>query len=135
MSTAHARARLPATALCLAALLLTTASPVLAQSAWGSLDQADIYRQDQADMLGRLAARGLIRPADPGRARAGERDRAPARVREADGDDAAGVDSRRRFGHESGARTPPALGATVPSDAEAANAMPPPARPQHAHKL
>jgi hypothetical protein len=136
MSTAYARLRLPATALGLVALVFTATTPVLAQTAWSSLDQADINRQDQADMLRRLEAQGLVRSMDPVRTRADERHRAPARSRETDRDDAAGVDPRRRLGHERGARTPPAAGAAVPSDAEATtDATPPPARRGHAHKL
>jgi hypothetical protein len=128
MSTA--RSRLPATALSLVALVFTATTPVLAQTAWDT--------QDQADMLGRLTAQGLVRSMDSVRARADERDRAPApaRLREADYDHAAGVDSRRSFGHESGARTPPAAGATVLSGAEATTKAPlPPARERHAREL
>ena len=109
MSTAYARSRLPATALSLVALVLFTATtPALAQTAW------DI--QDQADMLGRLTAQGLVRSMDSIRVRGDERARAPApaRLREADRDN----------------------GATVLSDAEVAtNATPPPAHERRAREL
>jgi hypothetical protein len=108
MSTAHARSRLHATALSLVALVFTATTPVLAQTAWDT--------QDQADMLGRLTAQGLVRSMDSVRARADKRDRAPApaRLREADHDN----------------------GATVLSDAEVAtNATPAPAHERRAREL
>lgn len=87
MSTAYARSRLPATALSLVALLFTSTTPALAQTAWDW--------QDQADMLGRLTAQGLVRSMDSVRTRADERERAPApapaRLREADRDNGAAV--------------------------------------------
>lgn len=130
MSTTYARSRLSATALSLVALMFTATTPALAQTAWDW--------QDQADMLGRLTAQGLVRSMDSVRARGDERDRAPApaRLREADRDNAAVVDPRRSFGHGTGARTPPAAGATVLSDVEATtNATPPPARERRAREL
>ena len=132
MSTAYARSRLPATALSLVALLFTSPAPVLAQTAWDW--------QDQADMLGRLTAQGLVRSMDSVRTRADERERAPApapaRLREADRDNAAGVDPRRSFGHESGARTPPAAGAAVLSDVEVTTtAAPLPAQERREREL
>jgi len=130
MSTAYARSRLPATALGLVALVFTATTPVLAQTAWD--------RQDQADMLGRLTAQGLVRSMDSVRARTDQRDRAPAptRSREADRDNAAGVDPRRSFAHESGARTPPAAGATMLSDVEATTKpTPTPTRERRAREL
>jgi hypothetical protein len=108
MSTAYARSRLHATALSLVALVFTAITPVLAQTAWDT--------QDQADMLGRLTAQGLVRSMDSVRTRANERDRAPspARLREADRDN----------------------DATVLSDAEVAtNATPSPAHERRAREL
>jgi hypothetical protein len=107
MSTAYARLRLHATTLSLVALFTAT-TPVLAQTAWDT--------QDQADMLGRLTAQGLVRSMDSVRAWADERDRAPApaRLREADRDN----------------------GATVLSDVEVTtNATPAPAHERRAREL
>lgn len=130
MSTAYARSRLPATALSLVVLVFTATTPARAQTAW------DV--QDQADMLGRLTAQGLVRSMDPVRPRADVQHRtpAPARLHQDDRDNAAGVDPRRSFGHERGARTPRAAGATVLSDVEVpANATPAPAREPRAREL
>ena len=60
MRTKNLHPRLPATALCLCALVLAASPPAFAQNLWEA--------QDQADMWGRLQAQGLIRSPDAARA-------------------------------------------------------------------
>ncbi len=112
MPTTNLHSRLPATALCLCAMVLTASPPAFAQTSWDA--------QDQADMWGRLQAQGLIRSSESTRAEAAKRGKpsAPARLHEAGRDDAAGADPRRRSGHGSGPRTPPTPDATALPDAE-----------------
>ena len=112
MPTTNLQSRLPATALCLCALVLAASPPAFAQTPWDA--------QDQADMSGRLQAQGLIRSPESARAEAAKRNKlsAPARLHEADRDDAAGADPRRRSGHGSGPRTPPTPDATALPDAK-----------------
>jgi len=111
MPTTNLHSRLPATALCLCAMVLAASPPAFAQTRWDA--------QDQADMWGRLQAQGLIRSPESARAEAAKRGMplAPARLREAARDDAAGADPRRRSGHGSGLRTPPTPDATALPDA------------------
>lgn len=54
MSTTNARSRMSAAALCL--LAVAVVMPVQAQTAWD--------RQEQAEILARLQAQGLVRPAE-----------------------------------------------------------------------
>jgi hypothetical protein len=120
MSTTNLHSRLPATALYLCALVLAASSSAFAQTPWDA--------QDQADMSGRLQAQGLIRSPESARAEAAKRGKlsAPARLHEADRDDAAGADPRRRSGHGSGPRTPDATAlpdAKVTSDAAPTSAL------------
>ena len=111
MRTKNLHPRLPATALCLCALVLAASPPAFAQNLWDA--------QDQADMWGRLQAQGLIRSPDAARAESVKRGKPSAspRLHEADRDDAAGADSRRRYGHGSGPRTPPTPEVTAVPDA------------------
>ena len=112
MRTKNLHSRLPATALCLCAMVLAASPPAFAQTLWEA--------QDQADMWGRLQAQGLIKSPESARAEAAKRNKpsAPSRLHETDRDEAAGADARRRYGHGSGQRTQstPEV-ATVPDDA------------------
>lgn len=125
MSTAHVRARLPATALCLVVMMLAASPPTLAQTIW---DQ-----QDQADMFRRLEAQGLIRSPDSVRPDSSRRDSGncktcrkaerpdtqpgPDRLRESEReierDDGADADPRHIAGNGSGLHELPAPGAAM----------------------
>ena len=125
MRTKNLHSRLPATALCLCAMVLAASPPTFAQTVWDA--------QDQADMWGRLQAQGLIRSPESARAEAAKRGKpsAPARLHEADGDDAAGRILEARSGQGSGPPTPDATAlsdATVTTDAAPSSARGRPAR-------
>ena len=123
MPTTNLHSRLPATALCLCAMVLAASPPAFAQTLWDA--------QDQADMWGRLQAQGLIRSPESARAEAAKRGKpsAPARLHEADRDEAAGADPRRRSGHGSGLRTPPTPDATALPDVKVTTDAVPPSAP------
>jgi hypothetical protein len=123
MRTTNLHSRLPATALCLCAMVLAASPPAFAQTLWDA--------QDQADMWGRLQAQGLIRSPESARAEAAKRGKpsAPPRLHETDRDEAAGADPRRRYGHGSGLRTPPAPDATALHDVKVTTDAAPPSAP------
>ncbi|NZA26531.1 hypothetical protein H0E84_09045 [Luteimonas sp. SJ-92] len=112
MPTTNLRSRLPATVLCLCALMLAASPPAFAQTPWDAQDQTDMWRG--------LKAQGLIRSPESASAKAANRGKpsASGRLQEVGPKDAAGAELRYRSGHGSGLRTLPTPDATALPDAK-----------------